>query len=45
MRFAAVEMALSLNPNFSLALGYYGLVLSAVGRWQEGADAAAALSV
>ena len=30
----------SLNPNFSLALGYYGLVLSAVGRWQEGADAA-----
>jgi tetratricopeptide (TPR) repeat protein len=37
---AAFEMALSLNPNFSLALGYYSLVLSAVGRWQEGADAA-----
>jgi TolB-like protein len=37
---AAFEMALSLNPNFSLALGYYGLVLSAVGRWQEGACAA-----
>ena len=37
---AAFEMALSLNPNFSLALGYYGLVLSGVGRWQEGADAA-----
>jgi TolB-like protein len=37
---AAFEMALRLNPNFSLALGYYGLVLSAVGRWQEGADAA-----
>ena len=37
---AAFEMALRLNPNFSLALGYCGLVLSAVGRWQEGADAA-----
>ena len=35
-----VRMALRLNPNFSLALGYYGLVLSGVGRWQEGADAA-----
>jgi TolB-like protein/Tfp pilus assembly protein PilF len=37
---AEFEMALRLNPNFSLALGYYGLVLSGVGRWQEGADAA-----
>ena len=37
---AAFEAALRLNPNFSLALGYYGLVLSGVGRWQEGADAA-----
>jgi TolB-like protein len=37
---AEFEMALSLNPNFSLALGYYGLVLSGIGRWQEGADAA-----
>lgn len=37
---AEFEMALRLNSNFSLALGYYGLVLSSVGRWQEGADAA-----
>lgn len=37
---AAFETALRLNPNFSLALGCYGLVLSGVGRWQEGADAA-----
>ena len=37
---AEFEVALGLNPNFSLALGYYGLVLSSVGRWQEGADAA-----
>ena len=36
---AEFETALRLNPNFSLALGYYGLVLSYVGRWQEGADA------
>jgi TolB-like protein len=34
------EQALRLNPNFALAHGYYGLVLSYVGRWQEGADAA-----
>ena len=32
-------MALQLNPNFSLAQGYYGLVLSYCGRWKE-ADAA-----
>jgi TolB-like protein len=37
---AEFELALSLNPNFSLAQGYYGLVLSGVGRWQEGAEAA-----
>ena len=37
---AEFEIALRLNSNFSLALGYYGLVLSSVGRWQEGADAA-----
>jgi TolB-like protein/cytochrome c-type biogenesis protein CcmH/NrfG len=35
---AAFEMAIRLNPNFSLAQGYYGLVLSTVGRWREGAD-------
>ena len=33
-------MALRLNPNFSLAQGYYGLALSYCGRWQE-ADVAA----
>jgi TolB-like protein len=37
---AEFEVALRLNPNFSLALSYYGLVLSYVGRWREGADAA-----
>jgi TolB-like protein/predicted Zn-dependent protease len=37
---AEIETALSLNPNFSLALSYYGLVLSYVGRWREGAEAA-----
>jgi len=37
---AEFEAALRLNSNFSLALGYYGLVLSYVGRWQEGAEAA-----
>lgn len=35
---AAFEMAIRLNPNFSLAQGYYGLALSTVGRWREGAD-------
>ena len=33
---AAFERALLLNPNFSLAQGYYGLVLSYSGRWEEG---------
>jgi TolB-like protein len=37
---AEIEAALRLNPNFSLALAYHGLVLSYVGRWQEGSDAA-----
>jgi len=37
---AAFETALRLNPSFSLAQGYYGLVLSYCGRWQEGAAAA-----
>jgi TolB-like protein len=34
------ELALQLNPNFSLAQGYYGLTLSYCGRWEE-ANAAA----
>jgi TolB-like protein/cytochrome c-type biogenesis protein CcmH/NrfG len=33
---AEFESALRLNPNFSLAQGYYGLTLSYCGRWQEG---------
>ena len=37
---AEFELALRLNPNFSLAQGYYGLALSYSGRW-EAADAAA----
>jgi TolB-like protein len=37
---AEFEVALRLNPNFSLAQGYYGLVLSYCGRTQE-ADIAA----
>jgi len=37
---AAVERALRLNASFALAHGYHGLVLSYVGRWQEGAAAA-----
>jgi TolB-like protein len=37
---AAFESALGLNPNFSLAQGYYGLALSYCGRWQEGCVAA-----
>jgi TolB-like protein/cytochrome c-type biogenesis protein CcmH/NrfG len=32
---AELEMALRLNPNFSLAQGYYGLALSYCGRWEE----------
>jgi tetratricopeptide (TPR) repeat protein len=30
------EQALRLNPNFSLAQGYYGLTLAYCGRWKEG---------
>jgi TolB-like protein len=37
---AELELALKLNPNFSLAQGYYGLALSYCGRWQD-ADLAA----
>jgi TolB-like protein len=37
---AEFEVALQLNPNFSLAQGFYALVLTYFGRWQE-ADAAA----
>ncbi|MDB5410852.1 MAG: hypothetical protein JWL84_5764 [Rhodospirillales bacterium] len=37
---AEFEVALRLNPNFSLAQGYYGLALSYCGRWEE-ANAAA----
>jgi TolB-like protein len=37
---AEFELALRLNPNFSPAQGYYGLVLSYCGRWQEGELAA-----
>jgi len=37
---AQFELALRLNPNFSLAQGYYGLTLSYCGRWQEGAAVA-----
>ena len=37
---AEFTMALRLNPNFSLAQGYYGLALSYCGRWQEGDTAA-----
>jgi TolB-like protein len=33
---AEMELALRLNPNFSLAQGYYGVVLCYCGRWQEG---------
>jgi TolB-like protein len=37
---AEFEMALTLNPNFSLAQGYYGLTLSYCGRWEDGSLAA-----
>jgi tetratricopeptide (TPR) repeat protein len=33
---AELELALRVNPNFSLAQGYYGLTLSYCGRWEEG---------
>ena len=34
------ERALQLNPNFSLAHGYYGLALTYYGLWQEAYEAA-----
>lgn len=37
---AEFDAALRLNPNFSLAQGYYGLTLSYCGRWREGEQAA-----
>jgi TolB-like protein len=37
---AEFDLALRLNPNFSLAQGFYGLVLVYCDRWEEGADAA-----
>jgi len=37
---AEFEVALRLNPNFSLAQGFYGLALSYSGRWEEGNAAA-----
>jgi TolB-like protein/cytochrome c-type biogenesis protein CcmH/NrfG len=37
---AEFEVALQLNPNFSLAQAYYGLTLSYCGRWED-ADMAA----
>jgi len=33
---AELELALQLNPNFSLAQAYYGLTLAYCGRWEEG---------
>ena len=40
IRSPSSSVALRLNPNFSLAQGYYGLALSYCGRWEE-ADVAA----
>ncbi|MBR1190404.1 winged helix-turn-helix domain-containing protein [Bradyrhizobium sp. AUGA SZCCT0160] len=37
---AEFELALQLNPNFSLAQGYYALALSYCGRWQDSYAAA-----
>ncbi len=37
---AELELALNLNPNFSLAQGYLGVVLSLCGRWEEALAAA-----
>jgi TolB-like protein/Tfp pilus assembly protein PilF len=37
---AKFELALQLNPNFSLAQGYYALALSYFGRWQDSYEAA-----
>src|SRR6185369_7259988 len=37
---AEFELALQLNPNFSLAQAYYGLALAYCGRWEDADDAA-----
>ncbi len=37
---AEFELALQLNPNFSMAQGYYGLALCYSGRWEEAIAAA-----
>jgi len=37
---AEFEQALRLNPNFSLAQGYYGLALAYCGRWAEADETA-----
>jgi TolB-like protein/cytochrome c-type biogenesis protein CcmH/NrfG len=37
---AEFELALSLNPNFSLAQCYYGRALTSCGRWKEADEAA-----
>jgi adenylate cyclase len=37
---AEFELALRLNPNFSLAQGYYGLALAYCGRWEDAVEAA-----
>jgi TolB-like protein/tetratricopeptide (TPR) repeat protein len=37
---AEFELALKLNPNFSLTQAFYGLTLCYCGRWQEGEQAA-----
>ena len=37
---AEFELALRLNPNFSLAQGFFGLALAYCGRWQEADQAA-----
>jgi TolB-like protein len=37
---AEFELALQLNPNFTLAHGYYGLALCYAGRWREAGDVA-----
>jgi TolB-like protein len=36
---AEFQLALRLNPNFSLARGYFGLALACSGRWEEAYDA------
>jgi len=37
---AEFELALRLNPNFSMAQGIFGLALAFCGRWQEANEAA-----